>query len=172
MNPDPGARGSADPAPPPNLHKPIAVRSNRRRCLWVTAVGLPLCFLFILVDPESPDDVLAEWLLLVASLTAFIPGVPGTVLLLSSHRYLVFDPVSRRLTAGPGNWRQRSIHPRRGFDRIEYSVYDARIYQIRTDGSRRRIAIPRWYLDKQDWRAFVDALTEPRPTSVSDNESP
>jgi hypothetical protein len=168
MSLESGASNPADPKP----RKRVAVRSNRRRCSWVAAVGLPLWILFILIDPESPNDDLAEWLLMAASLAAFYPGVQAAAVLFSSHRYLVFDPATRKLTTGPGNWRQRSVFPRRGFDRIEYSIYNAQIYQVRAIGRRRRILIPRWLLNRQDWRDFVDALTDTSQISSPKNEKP
>lgn len=49
-------------------------------------------------------------------------------------------------------------YPSRGFDRVEYSVYDARIHQVRADGTRRLITIPRWLLNRHDWQVFVNAM--------------
>ena len=41
------------------------------------------------------------------------------------------------------------------------AVYDGRVYEIRTDGKRRKLLFVRWVADQRDWRVLVDLLLAP-----------
>lgn len=135
---------------------------NRRRCLWVAAVGFPLYFGFIVLDPVGRPDHLSEVLFLMAAVASGAPAIFALGLLLKGP-HLRYYSESRRVI-GPKRWGQRTEYPRSGFDRIEYSVYDARIYEIRSNGKRRRLPVMRWFADRRDWAALVDLL-------IADNRS-
>lgn len=61
--------------------------------------------------------------------------------------------------------------PRRGFERLEYSVYNGILYEVRGDGKRRRIATG-WARDQVAWKTFVDRLLDSKASAnlrVADN---
>ncbi|MCD0444757.1 hypothetical protein LO763_14140 [Glycomyces sp. A-F 0318] len=63
--------------------------------------------------------------------------------------------------------------PRPGFERLEHSVYDGVLYEVRADGKRRRVARG-WARDQAAWKTFVDrfmrdqAAAESRSTGGED----
>ncbi|WP_030144584.1 hypothetical protein [Glycomyces sp. NRRL B-16210] len=58
--------------------------------------------------------------------------------------------------------------PRRGGDRLEYSLYDGALFEVRGDGRRRRIATGR-ARDQAAWKTFVDRFAQDHPESIRPN---
>lgn len=56
--------------------------------------------------------------------------------------------------------------PRRGYERLEYSVYNGALYEVRADGRRRRVATGR-ARDQVEWKAFVDRFVRDHPIADS-----
>lgn len=128
---------------------------NRRRHLWTAVVCLPLACVLPWFFPNDLDPT-------NQFLSGLLLGVPsglagGSIALLMRKAYLTYD-VQTRTLRGPSRWRNLTSYPRRGYDRLEFSPYDARIYEVRTDGKRRRLMFRRWVADQGDWRALVDLL--------------
>jgi hypothetical protein len=67
----------------------------------------------------------------------------------------LFD-VQRRRILDPRSRKDR--YPYRRFERLEYSVYDARIYQVARDGARRKLPFKRFWANREDWKTLVDLL--------------
>jgi hypothetical protein len=133
----------------------LDVRVNRLRCLWVAAVGFPLYIAFILLDPVGSDR-LSEALFSMASVAGGVPAMIALGLLLNGPHLRYYSESG--IVIGPERWGRRTEYPRSGFDRIEYSVYDSRIYEIRPNGKRRRLPVSRWFVRRRDWEALVDLL--------------
>jgi len=136
-------------------HAVLRVRTNRHRHLWTIAICFPLACVLAWLIPDRTDPV-------NQLISGFILGIPGglaggSLALLFRKDYLTYDLRSRTIR-GPSLWRNRTNYPRRGYERIEYSVYDGRIYEVREDGKRRRLIITRWVADQRDWRVLVDLL--------------
>lgn len=55
--------------------------------------------------------------------------------------------------------------PRRQGARLEYSLYDGALYEVRGNGRRRRIA-KGWVRDRAAWKSFVDQFTQDHPESI------
>jgi hypothetical protein len=65
-------------------------------------------------------------------------------------------------------WRSKGIHPwhpeketsypERGFDRLEFSVANASVNQVRPDGGRERLWMRPGWADPTDWDAFIAHL--------------
>ncbi|GAA2142165.1 hypothetical protein [Glycomyces algeriensis] len=145
----------------------LVVRANRFLCISVAAIGLPSTFVLIMFDPGGINST-ADDLTRAAGFASFNLAF-WCLVLLFRRWYFTFDARNRAVTAS-GRWKARGTYPSRRFDRIEYSVYDARIYEVRADGKRRRLPVRRWLADQQDWRALVDLLLaakQPAPTSRS-----
>jgi hypothetical protein len=144
----------------------LRVRTNRRRHGWTAIIGLPTAFVLPSLVPPGLDPT-AQFL------TGLLIGVPGglaagSIALLLRRVYLTYDARERTIR-GPGYWRNNTTYPRAGYDRLEYSPYDARIYEVRADGKRRRLILRRWVANPQDWKALVDLLLTPQhPASGSD----
>lgn len=140
----------------------LTVRPNRRRCLWVAAVGIP------------PSLVVGAWLpaiqpphhLLVLTFAALFGFGSWGAVLLFRKRYLAFDHSTGRLWGS--RYYGRAQYPRAGFDRLEYCIYDARIYEVSADGKRRRVPDTCWWANREDWRALADALLDTAPEKRAD----
>jgi hypothetical protein len=140
----------------------LRVRMNRRRHLLTIAISLPMtCLLSPLFVSQNEIDGLAGFILgLVYGVPAGLAG--GSIALLLRSTYLTYDASTRTLR-GPSHWRINTNYPRAGYDRVEYSPYDARLYEVRADGKRRRLFFRRWVANQQDWRVLVDLLLAERP---------
>lgn len=137
---------------------------NRRRHLWTIAICLPLACVVPLLLPDSTAPVSGFIGGLLLGVPAGLAG--GSIALLLRTTYLTYDPRSRTIR-GPSRWRNRTTYPRKGYDRLEYSVYDGRVYEIRTDGKRRKLLFVRWVADRRDWRDLVDLLLAPEAHTTS-----
>lgn len=149
---------TAESAPEPVRRRTrVVVRVNRRRCLSIVIVGIPLSVALILLDPASGDRAVddlwrAAGILIGAFAFQFLDR-------LFRHWYFTFDAESRKLTAR-GRWGSERTYPRHGFDRIEYSTYDAGIYEVAANGKRRRLPVRRWFADRRDWKTFADTVLD------------
>jgi hypothetical protein len=81
--------------------------------------------------------------------------------LLWFKRFLKFEPEAGRITLRPGTNRL-AAYPSKGFERVEYSLADGRIYEVRADGRHRRLPVRRRYMNRTDWEALVGVLIEHR----------
>lgn len=131
------------------------VRANRLRCWSIAIIGLALTFVLVMFDLGGVNST-ADDLTRGAGIASMNLAL-WCLVLLFRRWYFTFDARSRVVTAS-GRWKARGTYPSRRFDRIEYSVYDARIYEVRADGKRRRLPVRRWFADRRDWEALVDAL--------------
>ncbi|MQM25143.1 hypothetical protein [Glycomyces albidus] len=86
--------------------------------------------------------------------------IGGSIILLSQRRMFFFD-AQRRRVIDPRSRRDR--YPSRGFERLEYSVYDGRIYQVARDGARKKLPFKRFWANREDWRTLVDLLLQDEP---------
>ncbi|MCD0444758.1 hypothetical protein LO763_14145 [Glycomyces sp. A-F 0318] len=135
----------------------IKVRANRFRCLSIAITGLILSAGLILFDPEDVDSA-AEDLSRAGGILCLNLAIYCLTPLLRRW-YFTYDLRSRTVTAS-GRWRSRGVYPWRGFDRIEYSVYDAGVYEVAASGKRRRLPVVRWFADRKDWANLADILLE------------
>lgn len=147
----------------------LNVRMNRRRPLWAIVVCLPLFFTVAFLLPGSDDFV-------VQFIGGMVLGVPaglvgGSIALLMRNTYLTYDPRSRTIR-GPSRWRARMTYPRKGYERLEYSVYDGRIYEVRADGGRRKLMFTRWIADQHDWRVLIDLMLAPEVRTPAEPTPP
>ncbi|HEX2143873.1 MAG TPA: hypothetical protein VHG10_05105 [Glycomyces sp.] len=129
----------------------FTVHFNRRRLWLLLAASTPLAVASLFwPDASSFGDAF-----LGGFMWGLARGLPIlSIVLLVRKKYLVYD-IRHRTIVVPQRRRQ---YPRFGFNRLEYSVYDARIYQVGNDGKRRKIAGRSPFLDRQDWEALVDIL--------------
>ncbi|SDL37742.1 hypothetical protein SAMN05216298_3690 [Glycomyces sambucus] len=161
----------ADEAAP--HHGALTIRTDRLRCALIAAVGIPLGIALILLDPVAERDPVEMLLSLAGGMSL---GWGSGALGLLFREPLRFDVRSRRLhVPRSSNWRFTDVYPSPGFDRIEYSPYNARIYQVRADGRRRRLPVFRQYTNRRDWAALADLLLEhsggaPAQTSPNPHE--
>jgi CRISPR/Cas system-associated endoribonuclease Cas2 len=164
MNPN------AMPATDTDLERAVLeVRMNRCRPLWAIIICLPLSCAVGFLLPGSDDPVIQAIGGMVLGVPAGLAG--GSIALLMRNTYLTYDPRSRTIR-GPSRWRLRMTYPRTGYERIEYSVYDGRIYEVRADGKRRKLMFTRWIADQRDWRALVDLMLEPEVRSPAEPTPP
>ena len=143
----------------------ITVRPNRLRCALIAFIGLPLSLGLILFDPESgdrqTDDLWRTGGTLLLGLTV------GCLPILFRRWYFTFDARIRRVTVS-GRW-DANVYPRNNFERIEYSVYDARIYVVKAGGKRRRLPVRRWFANPRDWEVFVDRILAVQAQSAEES---
>jgi hypothetical protein len=139
----------------------LVVRPNRQRCFWVAALCVPQFLVHVLLLSELPPTHDSKLLQLVSA-GAFGFGYWGAMHLFRK-RYLAFDHSTGTLWGSHHYGRAR--YPRPGFDRLEYCVYDARIYEVATDGKRRRVPDTSWWVNREDWRALADTLLDTAPGS-------
>ncbi|MEU6249319.1 hypothetical protein [Glycomyces sp. NPDC047010] len=130
----------------------ITVRVNRRRFRRIFIAGLVIWVLGIVSSILLPESVERD-------LTALTIYLPSMVLAagfgpLVGAQDLVYDPQTRSVFRGSG-----SGFPRRKFERLEYSIYSGRLYQVRADG-RRRVIAAWWGFVPEDWRQFADRLLQ------------
>ena len=133
----------------------IKVRANRLRCLSIAIISLLLSAGLIMFDPEDVDSAAED--LSRSGGILFLNLAIWCLMPLLRRWYFTYDPRSRTVTAS-GRWKSKRVYPWRGSDRLEYSVYDAKIYEVAESGKRRRLPISRWFADRRDWEAFVDQL--------------
>jgi len=135
--------------------KPIQVRVNPWRAVPVVVGGFGLAILFFAADPSEPGFA---WELLYAMIAGLsLLTSMDVVNHLTFRPFLTFDPEKGRVVIRPGTNRH-AVFPSKDFERVEYSIYDARAYEVRSNGDRKRLPIPRWYMNRADWGAFADAL--------------
>jgi hypothetical protein len=129
----------------------FTVHFNRRRLWLILAVSVPLAALALCVpawtELESFFGGFARGLVIGAPIVS--------VLLLIRKRFLVYDLRSRVIVGPPVRGKNS---PRIGFDRLEYSVYDATIYWVDDDGRRRKAMRRSPFADQQEWAVVVDLV--------------
>ena len=129
----------------------IEVRPRRLRLIVIAVVAFAAA---VAIGYSTPFPLGHLNILLQSMLIATAVMCGGYAM---SKNYLSFDPRTG-VIRGPGVWQWSTDYPRRGFDRIEYSVYDARIHEVALSGKRRRIPVSWRFADRRDWEAFVDQL--------------
>ncbi|WP_157974864.1 hypothetical protein [Glycomyces dulcitolivorans] len=143
------------PFRPSGSESEIQVRVNLLRAGSVAAIGLGLGFVFVVLDPGQPGFWF-EFLYGIATATCVLSGIDAAKPLWF-RRFLTFDPGKGRVILRPGT-KRLTVFPSSGFERIEYSIYDARVYEVRANGERRQLPIPRGYMNRTDWQKFADAM--------------
>jgi hypothetical protein len=136
---------------PDQARTEFTVHFNRRRLWLLLAISAPLAALALWAP---------AWTELETFFAGFVRGlVLGApiiaVLLLVRRRFLIYD-LRYRVIIGPPVSGKRS--PRIGFDRLEYSVYDATVYRVDDDGKRRKIIRRSPFANRQEWEVLVDLL--------------
>ncbi|GAA2142171.1 hypothetical protein [Glycomyces algeriensis] len=81
----------------------------------------------------------------------------GTVPLVCNP-VVTYEPGKGRVSVKPRGLPAREF-PRPGGERIEYSIYNGALYEIRLDGKRRRVATG-WAREQVAWKTFVDRFLE------------
>jgi hypothetical protein len=145
-------------SPPPHL---LTVRYNRRRLWWSLAVTAPLTVAVYFLPVASSH---AERFLGVLVLGLTVGPTVLSIMSLFRKAFLVYD-VQRGTLLGPHG--RKRWYPGDGYLRLEYSVYDARIYEVAPDGRRRKVIGSSVFADRQDWEALVDVLIAQQDTQPS-----
>ncbi|WP_335989811.1 hypothetical protein [Glycomyces sp. MUSA5-2] len=149
----------------PRTPSRVRVQVNPWRAVSVVVGGFGLAILFFAADPSEPGFA---WELLYATIAglALLTSM-DVVNHLAFRPFLTFDPEKGRVVIRPGTNRH-AVFPSKDFERVEYSIYDARAYEVRSNGERKRLPIPRWYMNRADWGAFADALIAHQEQSASE----
>lgn len=149
----------------------LNVDLNRRRIKRLAVIGgLTLVPTWILVFRLPPSGLGALEQFVQGLLLGGPIGLIACATTLLRKGYLRFHPVSRTLM-GPSRWVSWTAYPKAKSNRLEYSVYDARIYEVQPDGKRCRLPIHRKHADQRDWEALVDLLLR-RNTAPGGRPSP
>jgi len=152
---------SSDAGSPPRPL--IEVHNARNPSMLFTGLGLLAVTVLVSValylkNPQSPPSF--PWFLGGAG-PGVIGGISGGLLgvgLLSfiRRRVLTYDPQTRSVEARDRMWGLWQDFPSEGFDRLEYEAGTGRLYEVRTDGRRRRVPVNRGEAIGTEWRAFVE----------------
>ena len=154
--PHPPERRATFPDEAEPVRPVLQVRTNRRRFLLTAAVSFPVtCALPWLVGPYDVDETAKFIIGVISGLPAGLAG--GSIALALRRVYLTYDAGDRTIR-GPSARRNNVIYPRVGYDRLEYSPSDRRIYEVSAEGARRRLMFRRWVADPRDWEALVDLM--------------
>jgi hypothetical protein len=136
----------------------LKVRYDRRRLLLLFTVTTPLVVATsFLPTPSSFSEeflqALVRGLVTGPAVWSLMSLVQKTALAYDIHRGTLLVPRSRR-----------RVHPGDGYLRLEYSAYDARIYEVARDGRRHKVAGAPAFANRRDWEALVDVLTAQQDT--------
>lgn len=139
----------------------IRVDVRRRFFAVILLIGIACIaadFALIPDPPHSTTGLLGDnsSLLSVAGLAY---AVFGAVPLLLDPK-LTYELGTGRVTVKPRGLPAREF-PRPGDDRLAYSIYNGALYDIRSNGKRRRIATG-WAREQVAWKTFVDRFLDER----------
>ncbi|MDA1362461.1 hypothetical protein O1R50_22755 [Glycomyces luteolus] len=144
----------------------LPVRVNRYRMVGAAVVAFGVALALGMLIPAFDPTYLSGFLR-----GAVVGGTAGygcvAIARIVRGHVLLFDKETRQIQS-IGRARDWLTYPRPGFDRIEYSDVDARIYEVRKDGTHRRLPIRRWTAKRQDGDVLVDILRANDPSRGRD----
>ncbi|WP_100447891.1 hypothetical protein [Glycomyces xiaoerkulensis] len=73
-------------------------------------------------------------------------------------RHFRYDPRTGRVEAGGGRGFGRTIYPRPGYERLEFSPVFGEVWEVARNGKRHRLPIGQIAANRDDWRAFVESF--------------
>jgi YD repeat-containing protein len=153
------------------------IRVHRARNPKALFIGLGLLAVVVaallavyLGSPESVPVFLTKY-----PVDTFVGGLIGAFLGIGAGSYMfrhlfTYDPRDRTIRARDRWWGRWRVHPRKGFERLQYDARSRRVYEVRPDGRRHRIPIDSGYANRRDWQAFIERFERDHVPDITSDE--